>query len=84
MRQTARDFIASQDDGEALRRPRLLDPFEPRQLDAQHFLVQEEQRALGLILRGSGDLPDDGEIGQERLQHRWHPACWDAACRGNR
>jgi len=63
----ASHLIRSEHDRQALGRPRALDPFKPRQIDAEHFLVQEEQRALGLVLRRPGDLPDHRQIREKGL-----------------
>lgn len=61
------DFFAREDHRQALRRPGALDVFEPRQLDVEHLLVEEEQRALRLVLRRSGNVPRDRKMGQERF-----------------
>ena len=45
------DLVTRQHHGKPSRRLGLLDVVEPRQLDAQHVLAHERQRALGLILR---------------------------------
>ena len=40
---------------------------EPRQFDGEHFLVQEKERALGLVLRAGGDVSHCGQMGEKRL-----------------
>ncbi len=48
--------------------PRDLDRFQaaqPRQFRLQHLAVQEVQRALRLVLRGSGDHADDRQMSQK-------------------
>ena len=57
------DFIARQNDGQALRSFRAFDALEPRQLDAENLLVEEEQRALGLILGRAGYVARNSEVG---------------------
>lgn len=39
----------------------------PRELQAQHLAVKEQQRRQGLILRAGGDVPLDRQAGQEHL-----------------
>jgi len=41
------------------------DLVEPGQVDAEHLAVEKEQGAQGLVLGGGGDLPLNGERGQE-------------------
>ena len=53
------------DNRQARRRPRPVDPLEPRQLDAEHFLVQEKERALRLVLGRRRDPASDCEVGQK-------------------
>ena len=40
------------------------------ELLVEHFAVEEEQGAEGLILGGGGDVPLDGQVGQEGLDLR--------------
>jgi len=58
-------LIARQHDRESLRRFRLVDPLEPRQLDTENLLVQKKERALRLVLRRRGDRASDREVGQK-------------------
>ncbi len=52
------------------RRLRTLDVLEPRQVALEHVAVEEEDRALGEILRRCGDLALDREVRQECLDLR--------------
>jgi len=44
-------------------------------LHAQDFPVKEEQRGLGLVLRGGRNLALDGEVREKRLDFRRAKAC---------
>src|SRR5690606_37234767 len=52
---------------EARTRPGALDIVEPRKLDAEHLLVEEQERALRLVLRRRGHAPLDRQRRQEGL-----------------
>jgi hypothetical protein len=41
---------------------------EPGPVDAEHLTVEKEQGAQGLVLGGGGDLPLNGERGQEWIR----------------
>jgi len=43
------------------------DLVEPRQLQSQRLLVEEEERRLGLVLRGRRDPPIGGQVREEGL-----------------
>ena len=53
--------------GKPHRRLGALDMVEPRQLDREDFLVEEQQRALRLVLRAGGDVAHGGQMGEKRL-----------------
>ena len=54
--------------------PGALHPVQPGQLDGQHLLVEEQQRALGLVLRTGRDVAHRRQVRQERLHlPRAHP-----------
>ena len=68
--QDARHLLARQDHRQTRRHPGLLDAVEPRELDAEHLLVEEQQRALGLVLGRCGNPVAHRQRGQERLDFR--------------
>ena len=62
---TRADLLPAQHYGEMLRPARADQIIEPRQTDIQDVAVQEQQRGERLVLGRGGDLPVDGEPGQE-------------------
>ena len=75
-RKNARHLVPGENNRDAQRRFRPFNVVEPREVCAQHLLVEEEQRALRLILRRWRDTPIDCERCQEcldlrRPQRRW-------------
>jgi hypothetical protein len=65
--QHAPDVARRKDDRQTGRPPGTLNTVEPWQLDAENLPVQEQDRALGLVLRGGRDVPLHGQARQERL-----------------
>src|SRR5206468_7698961 len=65
MAQDALDFAGGQDDGETDWTFGALDALEPRQFDAENFLVEEQDSALGLILGRGRHVVGDCQIRQE-------------------
>ena len=61
------DFLHGKDDRNAGRPLRALDAGEPRQFDAENFLVEKEDGALRLVLRRRCDVAFDGEVGEKSL-----------------
>jgi len=55
--------------GQSTRLLRLLHIVQPRELDAEDFPIQKQERRLGLVLRRGGDVTHDRQMRQERL-HR--------------
>ena len=70
-----RYLIHRENDGKPGRNFRSRHTVEPRQLHAQDFPVKEEQRGLGLVLRGGRNLALDGEVREKRLDFRRAKAC---------
>jgi len=58
-------LLARQHDGQPRRPLGGLDPVEPRQLDLEHLLVEEEQGALRLVLGRGRHPPRHGKMGEE-------------------
>lgn len=58
---------ASQHDRQSVRRLRRRDPGKPRKLDAEHVPVQEQERALRLVLRRRRDVAVHCELRQKGL-----------------
>jgi len=59
------DLVPRQHDGQVLEPLGPDNIVEPRELDAEHFAIEEEQGAQGLVLGGGRDLVVDGERCQE-------------------
>jgi len=53
--------------GQTLGRLGLRDVVQPRQFNFKHLAVKEQQRTLGLILRGSRNLAGHRKMGKESL-----------------
>jgi hypothetical protein len=64
-RQNRPRFSAREDDRQLGRPPDAFHPGDEVELLLQHLLVEEKQRAKGLVLRGSGDALIDGEMTKE-------------------
>ena len=64
------DLVVGEHDRQAPRSFGLLDLLEPRQLDTKYLFVQEEQRALRLVLRRPRNLPRYGEMSEESFDFR--------------
>jgi hypothetical protein len=58
-------LIARKHDRKAVRALRMYQALEPRQVDPQHFTVQEQDRGKRLILGRCGDRHFDGEVVEE-------------------
>jgi hypothetical protein len=69
-RSSAADLVAGKHHRQALRRLGARDAVQPGQLDAEHLLVEEEERALRLILGGRRNPAFDGQMREERLDLR--------------
>ncbi len=67
-RQHGLHFTYRQHHGQAFRRLGLRAVVQPGQFDFEHLAVEEQQRALGLVLRRSGNLARHRQMGQKRLQ----------------
>jgi hypothetical protein len=61
-------FLVRHDDRQPARGLRAHDVLQPRQLQLQYLLVQEQERRQGLVLGGRRNLAGDGQISQERLE----------------
>ncbi len=68
--QQRRHLRSGQHHRQTLRPPRPLDPVQPRQLDAQHLFVKEQQRRQGLVLRSRSDMGMHRQRGEETLDLR--------------
>ena len=75
------DLVAGHDDGQVLRAPGADEVVEPGQVLLEHLAVEEQQRPERLILGGGGDLPVDGQRGEERVTSG-PPSRRGGACRG--
>jgi hypothetical protein len=64
------DFLAGEDRRQARRRARSLDMFEPRQLALEHIPIEEEDRALGEVLRGCRDVVVDSQAREKGFDFR--------------
>ena len=64
------NLVAAQHRRQPLRAPGPDDVLQPRQLDLEHFLVQEKQRRQRLVLRRCRHVSIDRKVGQERFQFR--------------
>src|SRR5437667_3423103 len=60
-------FVSSEDRRQTGCALGALDPIEPREVDADDLFVQEQNRALRLVLRRRGHVARDGKVGQERF-----------------
>jgi hypothetical protein len=56
---------AREHDGEPRGALRAHDDVQPRQIDLQHLLVEEQEGAQGLVLGRGSDLPIDRDRGEE-------------------
>ena len=61
------NFLPRKHNGQAYRHLRVPDAIEQRQFARQHLAIEEQQRALSLVLRRSGYLQIDGKVGQKRF-----------------
>jgi hypothetical protein len=60
------DFFGRQDGGEAFG-PAGVEGVKAGQVDAEDFLVEEEQGVEGLVLGAGGDVAGDGQVGEEEF-----------------
>jgi len=60
-------FLWRQHHGQTLAGLRRLDIIQPREIGPQHFLVEKQESALCLILRGCGNPPLHREVGEKRF-----------------
>src|SRR2546422_11744563 len=60
-------FVERKSDRQSDRSLGALDSVEPRQINTEHFLIEEQDGALCLVLRAGRDLPRDSQIRQEGL-----------------
>lgn len=65
--QQALNFFGRQHYGQTLAGLRRLDIIQPGEIGPQHFLVEKQQSALCLILRGCGNPPLHREVGEKRF-----------------
>ena len=66
----ADDLRACEHHWQAYRHLRAPNAIEQRQFARQHLAVKEQQRALRLVLRRSGDLRVDSQVSEERFEVR--------------